>query len=88
MLADKDRIFTNLYGQEDWRLAGARRRSDWDGLPGFGLLESRIKTCHHKRRHYILCLVEVPMASRQAGVHQWRDANAQIWIALDRFLGN
>jgi len=31
MLADKDRIFTNLYGQEDWRLAGARRRSDWDG---------------------------------------------------------
>jgi len=24
MLADKDRIFTNLYGQGDWRLAGAR----------------------------------------------------------------
>jgi NADH-quinone oxidoreductase subunit F len=31
MLADKDRIFTNLYGQDDWRLAGARRRGDWDG---------------------------------------------------------
>src|SRR5919109_2544903 len=31
MLADKDRIFTNLYGREDWRLAGARRRGDWDG---------------------------------------------------------
>ncbi|MGH7097306.1 MAG: NADH-quinone oxidoreductase subunit NuoF, partial [Stellaceae bacterium] len=31
MLADRDRIFTNLYGQEDWRLAGARRRGDWDG---------------------------------------------------------
>ncbi len=31
MLADKDRIFTNLYGQNDWRLAGARRRGDWDG---------------------------------------------------------
>ncbi len=31
MLADKDRIFTNLYGQGDWRLAGARRRGDWDG---------------------------------------------------------
>ena len=30
-LADKDRIFTNLYGQDDWRLAGARRRGDWDG---------------------------------------------------------
>jgi NADH-quinone oxidoreductase subunit F len=31
MLADKDRIFTNLYGFEDWRLEGARRRGDWDG---------------------------------------------------------
>ena len=30
-LADKDRIFTNLYGQDDWRLDGARRRGDWDG---------------------------------------------------------
>jgi NADH-quinone oxidoreductase subunit F len=33
MLADKDRIFTNLYGQFDWRLegsAGAKRRGDWD----------------------------------------------------------
>ena len=31
MLADKDRIFTNLYGLDEWRLAGARRRGDWDG---------------------------------------------------------
>src|SRR6201993_1254395 len=31
MLADKDRIFTNLYGFDDWRLAGARQRGDWDG---------------------------------------------------------
>ena len=31
MLADKDRIFTNLYGQGDWKLAGARSRGDWDG---------------------------------------------------------
>ncbi len=31
MLADKDRIFTNLYGQRDWGLAGARRRGSWDG---------------------------------------------------------
>jgi NADH-quinone oxidoreductase subunit F len=31
MLQDKDRIFTNLYGHDDWRLAGARRRGDWDG---------------------------------------------------------
>ncbi len=31
MLADKDRIFTNLYGLDDWRLPGARRRGDWDG---------------------------------------------------------
>ena len=31
MLQDKDRIFTNLYGYHDWRLAGARARGDWDG---------------------------------------------------------
>ncbi|MEQ8281181.1 MAG: NADH-quinone oxidoreductase subunit NuoF [Parvibaculum sp.] len=31
MLEDKDRIFTNLYGHHDWRLAGARARGDWDG---------------------------------------------------------
>jgi NADH-quinone oxidoreductase subunit F len=31
MLSDKDRIFTNLYGLDDWRLAGARARGDWDG---------------------------------------------------------
>ncbi len=31
MLADADRIFTNLYGQHDWRLPGARARGDWDG---------------------------------------------------------
>ncbi len=31
MLHDSDRIFTNLYGQHDWRLAGARARGDWDG---------------------------------------------------------
>ncbi|MFQ5535473.1 MAG: NADH-quinone oxidoreductase subunit NuoF [Sphingomonadales bacterium] len=35
MLADKDRIFTNLYGFEDWRLEGARRRGDWDGAREF-----------------------------------------------------
>ncbi len=31
MLADKDRIFTNLYGFHDWGLEGARARGDWDG---------------------------------------------------------
>jgi NADH-quinone oxidoreductase subunit F len=30
MLQDRDRIFTNLYGQHDWRLGGARRRGVWD----------------------------------------------------------
>jgi NADH-quinone oxidoreductase subunit F len=31
MLADKDRIFRNLYGFEDWGLEGARKRGAWDG---------------------------------------------------------
>ena len=31
MLADKDRIFLNLYGLHDWGLEGARARGAWDG---------------------------------------------------------
>ncbi|MBF0267651.1 MAG: NADH-quinone oxidoreductase subunit NuoF [Alphaproteobacteria bacterium] len=31
MLTDKDRIFTNLYGQHDFGLQGAKARGDWDG---------------------------------------------------------
>lgn len=31
MLDDKDRIFRNLYGLEDWGLEGARHRGSWDG---------------------------------------------------------
>jgi NADH-quinone oxidoreductase subunit F len=30
MLADKDRIFTNIYGFHDWGLDGARKRGLWD----------------------------------------------------------
>jgi len=30
-LHDRDRVFTNLYGQGDWRLAGAQQRGVWDG---------------------------------------------------------
>ena len=30
MLADKDRIFTNVYGFQDWRLKAAKKRGDWD----------------------------------------------------------
>ncbi|TXH37463.1 MAG: NADH-quinone oxidoreductase subunit NuoF [Rhodospirillaceae bacterium] len=31
MLDDKDRIFTNLYGLQDWGIDGAIARGDWDG---------------------------------------------------------
>ncbi|PZQ83611.1 MAG: NADH-quinone oxidoreductase subunit F [Ancylobacter novellus] len=31
MLADKDRIFTNIYGYQDWGLQGALKRGSWDG---------------------------------------------------------
>jgi NADH-quinone oxidoreductase subunit F len=34
MLADKDRIFQNLYGLHDWGLGGARKRGAWDGTKG------------------------------------------------------
>ncbi|UJQ94936.1 NADH-quinone oxidoreductase subunit NuoF [Mariluticola halotolerans] len=35
MLTDKDRIFTNLYGQGDWSLEGAKSRGAWSGTKGF-----------------------------------------------------
>jgi NADH-quinone oxidoreductase subunit F len=35
MLADQDRIFTNLYGVHDWHLDGAKARGAWSGTKGF-----------------------------------------------------
>jgi NADH-quinone oxidoreductase subunit F len=32
LLADKDRIFTNLYGRQDWRLEAAKQRGAWNGV--------------------------------------------------------
>ena len=34
MLDDKDRIFTNIYGFQDWGLEGAQKRGDWDDTKG------------------------------------------------------
>ncbi|MCC9623032.1 NADH-quinone oxidoreductase subunit NuoF [Thalassospira sp. MA62] len=34
MLQDKDRIFTNLYGFQDFGLKGAQARGNWDGTKG------------------------------------------------------
>ena len=31
ILADKDRIFLNIYGQRDWGLEGAKARGAWNG---------------------------------------------------------
>ena len=35
MLHDRDRIFTNLYGEHSWGLEAARQRGDWDGTKDF-----------------------------------------------------
>lgn len=35
MLADKDRIFTNLYGAEDFAIDAAMKRGDWNGTKAF-----------------------------------------------------
>ena len=32
LLADKDRIFTNLYARHDWRLEAAKSRGAWNGV--------------------------------------------------------
>ena len=46
MLADSDRIFTNLYGQRDWRLEGARGRGDWDALLTWMRIRQTIAVMH------------------------------------------
>ena len=46
MLADKDRIFTNLYGLHDPFLKGARARGDWDNTKA--ILDKRAR-CHRRR---------------------------------------
>ena len=33
ILEDKDRIFTNLYGFQDWGLEGAKKRGAWNATP-------------------------------------------------------
>jgi len=35
MLQDTDRIFTNLYGYQDWGLKAAQKRGDWDDTKRF-----------------------------------------------------
>ncbi|GGF40641.1 NADH-quinone oxidoreductase subunit F [Aliidongia dinghuensis] len=55
MLRDEDRIFTNLYGIHDWRLAGARQRGDWSGtkdliLKGRDWLVEEIKNSNLRGR--------------------------------------
>ncbi|HEX5455490.1 MAG TPA: NADH-quinone oxidoreductase subunit NuoF [Stellaceae bacterium] len=44
MLADRDRVFTNLYGEHDWHLPGALKRGDWSGT----------KEVIHKGRDWIV----------------------------------
>src|SRR6476469_6209914 len=34
MLADRDRIFTNVYGYQPWNLNAAQKRGDWDDTKG------------------------------------------------------
>jgi len=34
MLADRDRIFTNVYGYQPWNLDAAQKRGDWDDTKG------------------------------------------------------
>ena len=49
MLADKDRIFTNLYGLHDWGLEGAKKRGAWRDTKSFidkGGIIFNVTQCH------------------------------------------
>src|SRR5262249_13448561 len=61
MLADQDRIFTNLYGEGDWRLAGARSRGVWDGTKD---VSSRAATGSSRRSRHPGCADAAERGSR------------------------
>ena len=63
MLRDEDRIFTNLYGMHDWRLAGARQRGDWDDTKD---LIARAATGSSTRSRSRACAAAAAPASRPA----------------------
>ena len=53
MLTDQDRIFTNLYGQYDWGLEGARKRGSWLGTKEL-LDQGREWLTNDGRPHYLV----------------------------------
>ena len=66
MLKDQDRVFTNLYGQDDWRLAGARRRGVWDDTRAL-LLRGRDAVVAARLSALIVCAVEDRAAAPPLG---------------------
>ena len=54
MLADKDRIFTNIYGWQDAGLTGAKARGDWDGT--VAILKRADTTILSKRSNRLDCV--------------------------------
>ena len=64
MLQDKDRIFTNLYGQHDPFLKGARSRGDWDNTAAILATVSRRSCVRARHRPGWPC--EVSRAGRLA----------------------
>ena len=62
MLSDSDRIFTNLYGAQDWGLDSARARGDWDGTAA--LIEPRATTGSSIRSRSRACAGVAAPASR------------------------
>lgn len=46
-LKDQDRIFTNLYGEQDWRVGDSMKRGDWCVADGAQLPQKLSKMPKH-----------------------------------------
>ncbi len=57
MLRDEDRIFTNLYGQQDFRLAAAQKRGVWSEMKTIAALG------HERRSLPSLLMVHADLAA-------------------------
>ena len=64
MLADKDRIFTNIYGLHDPGLKGAMARGQWDGTKATHRTRAMTKSSSASRRP--ACVAAAALASRPA----------------------
>ena len=93
-LADKDRIFTNLYGYQPWTLKAAQARGDWDdtkalmarGRVDLSLLDEKVESlCAKMLLTFPDCTTKTLEELRKPKLDIWNrnKENSRAWLALN-----